>query len=87
MTVTYVDGVNDKDIFADEEDIPQMPSPGQMGQEPRDPTVDEIIKQLGKLEGEAKRGAIDGLTDLLNKKTESLSEAFKKGIREFSDEE
>ena len=76
-----------KDIFADEEDIPQMPSPGQMGQEPRDPTVDEIIKQLGKLEGEAKRGAIDGLTDLLNKKTESLSEAFKKGIREFSDEE
>ena len=61
---------------------------GQQGQEPRDPTVDEIIKQLGKLEGEAKRGAIAGLTDLINKnKNESLTEAFSKGIREFSDEE
>ena len=76
-----------KDPFADDEDIPQMPSPGQMGQEPRDPTVDEIIKQLSKLDGEAKRGAIDGLTDLLKNKKESLSEAFKKGIREFSDDE
>lgn len=77
-----------KDPFADEEDIPSMPSMGQQGQEPRDPTVDEIIKQLGKLEGEAKRGAIAGLTDLINKnKNESLTEAFSKGIREFSDEE
>jgi len=77
-----------KDPFADEEDIPSMPSMGQQGQEPRDPTVDEIIKQLGKLEGEAKRGAIAGLTDLINKnKNESLTEAFSKGIREFSDGE
>ena len=77
-----------KDIFADEEDIPSMPSKGQQGQKPRDPTVDEIVKQLSKLEGEAKRGAIAGLTDLINKnKNESLAEAFSKGIREFSDEE
>ena len=46
--------------------IPSMPKPGQMGQEPRDPTVDEIIKQLKGLDGEAKRGAIAGLTDLLS---------------------
>ena len=77
-----------KDIFADDEDIPSMPSKGQQGQKPRDPTVDEIVKQLSKLEGEAKRGAIAGLTDLINKnKNESLAEAFSKGIREFSDEE
>lgn len=77
-----------KDIFADEEDIPSMPSKGQQGQKPRDPTVDEIVKQLSKLEGEAKRGAIAGLTDLINKnKNESLAEAFSKGIREFSDKE
>lgn len=80
-----------KDIFADEEDIPSMPNMsdmGQQGQKPRDPTVDEIVKQLSKLEGEARRGAIAGLTDLINKnKNESLAEAFSKGIREFSDEE
>lgn len=80
-----------KDIFADEEDIPSMPNMSDMGQQrqdPRDPTVDEIVKQLSKLEGEAKRGAIAGLTDLINKnKNESLAEAFSKGIREFSDEE
>ena len=77
-----------KDLFADEEDIPSMPSKGQQGQKPRDPTVDEIVKQLSKLEGEAKRGAIAGLTDFINKnKNESLAEAFSKGIREFSDEE
>ncbi len=82
-----------KDIFADEEDIPSMPNMsnvGQQGQKPRDPTIDEITKQLSKLTGEAKRGAIDGLTDLINKtknKNESLAEAFSKGIREFSDEE
>ena len=80
-----------KDIFADEEDIPSMPNMsnmGQQGQDPRDPTVDEIVKQLSKLEGEARRGAIAGLTDLINKnKNESLAEAFSKGIREFSDKE
>lgn len=80
-----------KDIFADDEDIPsmpKMPSKGQQGQDLRDPTIDEIVKQLSKLEGEAKRGAIAGLTDLINKnKNESLAEAFSKGIREFSDEE
>lgn len=77
-----------KDIFADEEDIPSMSSKGQQGQKPRDPTIDEIVKQLSKLEGEAKRGAIAGLTDLVKKnKNESLAEAFSKGIREFSDEE
>lgn len=66
----------------------KMPSNGQQGQEPRDPTIDEIIKQLSKLNGEAKRGAVDGLTDLVKKnKNESLAEAFSKGIREFSDEE
>ena len=77
-----------KDIFADDEDIPSMSGIGQQGQKPRDPTVDEIVKQLSKLEGEAKRGAIDGLTDLIKKhKNESLAEAFSKGIREFSDKE
>lgn len=68
--------------------MPKMPSKGQQGQDLRDPTIDEIVKQLSKLEGEAKRGAIAGLTDLINKnKNESLAEAFSKGIREFSDEE
>ena len=77
-----------KDVFADDEDIPSMAGMGQQGQKPRDPTVDEIVKQLSKLEGEAKRGAIDGLTDLIKKnKNESLAEAFSKGIREFSDKE
>ena len=77
-----------KDIFADDEDIPNMLSKGREGQDPRDPTVDEIVKQLSKLEGEARRGAIAGLTDLINKnKNESLAEAFSKGIREFSDKE
>ena len=77
-----------KDIFADDEDIPSMPSKGREGQDPRDPTIDEIVKQLSKLEGEARRGAIAGLTDLVKKnKNESLAEAFSKGIREFSDEE
>lgn len=77
-----------KNIFADDEDIPSMAGIGQQGQKPRDPTVDEIVKQLSKLEGEAKRGAIDGLTDLIKKnKNESLAEAFSKGIREFSDKE
>ena len=77
-----------KDIFADDEDIPSMPSKGREGQDPRDPTIDEIIKQLSKLNGEAKRGAVDGLTDLVKKnKNESLAEAFSKGIREFSDKE
>ena len=85
------DNIPVKDIFADEEDIPSMPNMsdmGQQGQKPRDPTVDEIVKQLSKLEGEARRGAIAGLTDLINKnKNESLAEAFSKGIREFSDKE
>ena len=80
-----------KDIFADDEDIPsmpKMPSSGQQVQEPRDPTIDDIIKQLSRLKGEAKRGAVDGLTDLVKKnKNESLAEAFSKGIREFSDKE
>ena len=78
----------DKNIFADDEDIPNMPSKGRDGREPRDPTIDDIIKQLSKLKGEAKRGAVDGLTDLVKKnKNESLAEAFSKGIREFSDKE
>ena len=80
-----------KDIFADDEDIPSMPKmprSGQQVQEPRDPTIDDIIKQLSRLKGEAKRGAVDGLTDLVKKnKNESLAEAFSKGIREFSDKE
>ena len=77
-----------KDIFADDEDIPNMLSKGREGQDPRDPTIDDIIKQLSRLGGEAKRGAIAGLTDLINKnKNESLAEAFSKGIREFSDKE
>ena len=77
-----------KNIFADDEDIPNMPSKGREGQKPRDPTIDDIIKQLSKLKGEAKRGAVDGLTDLVKKnKNESLAEAFSKGIREFSDKE
>ena len=77
-----------KNIFADDEDIPNMPSKRREGQEPRDPTIDDIIKQLSKLKGEAKRGAVDGLTDLVKKnKNESLAEAFSKGIREFSDKE
>ena len=77
--------------FADEEDIPQMPNfsqPQNAQKQPRDPTIDEIIKQLQSLSGDAKRGAVDGLKDLLaGKKNESLQEDFKKGLREFSDEE
>ena len=68
--------------------MPKMPRNGQQVQEPRDPTIDDIIKQLSRLKGEAKRGAVDGLTDLVKKnKNESLAEAFSKGIREFSDKE
>ena len=77
-----------KDPFADDEDIPQLNlSGGKQGQEPKDPTIDDIIKHLQGLSGEAKRGAIDGLSDLLKNKKESLSEDFNKGIRDFSDTE
>lgn len=77
-----------KDPFADDEDIPQLPTGGMSnGKEPRDPTIDDLIKHLSELSGEAKRGAIDGLKDLLGKKTESLGEAFSKSIREFDDAE
>ena len=68
--------------------MPRMPVNGRKRQDPRDPTIDDIIRQLSRLKGEAKHGAVDGLTDLINKnKNESLAEAFSKGIREFSDKE
>ena len=79
-----------KDPFADDEDIPQLPQGGGSGeQKQRDPTIDEIIDHLQKLDGDAKRGAIDGLKDLLSgkKKQESLTEAINKSIRDFSDDE
>ena len=53
-----------KNPFADEDDIPQLS--GNMGEEPRDPTIDEIIKILKSQEGDAKRGIIDGLKQLLS---------------------
>ena len=55
------------DIFADDEDIPQMPQMGGGGKkiEPESPTIKDLIKQLSGLGPEAKRGAKDALTDLL----------------------
>lgn len=75
-----------EDPFANDEDIPSLTGPN--GKEPREATIDDIIKQLGELTGDAKRGALDGLRDLLNqnKQQESLTEALK-GIREMSDDE
>lgn len=78
-----------KDPFANEEDIPQFPMGGQGGQQPQDATIDDIIKQLKGLTGEAKKGAIAGLGDLIKNgrpKKESLTEATK-GLREISDDE
>jgi hypothetical protein len=80
-----------KDPFADEEDIPQLNIGSPNGKEPREATIKDIIKQINKLEGEAKRGAIQGLKDLINSrkpKEESLklTEA-KKGVRDMTDDE
>ena len=83
------------DVFADEEDIPNLPI-GQSDKQPRDPTIDELIKQLKGLKGEAKRGAIQALKDLLAGRKapkdesltkQSLTEAIKKTVREMEDEE
>lgn len=80
-----------KDPFADDEDIPQLNIGSPNGKDPRDATVEDIIKQLKGLNGEAKRGAIDGLKDLLdNSKNESLTEAKlreARGLRDMSDDE
>jgi len=84
-----------KDPFADDEDIPQLQLPGGKPQQPKEADLDDIIKQLSKLNPEAKRGAIDALNDLLgNKKkakNESLSEELitegSKTLRELEDDE
>lgn len=59
------------------------------GKEPREPTIEEIIQMLNELSGDAKRGAIDGLNDLLSGvQQESLQEGFgRKGLRELTDDE
>jgi len=57
---------------------------------PRDPTIEEIKKMLNRLHGEARRGAIEGLQDLIKSqpRVESLNEAFGgKGLRELTDDE
>lgn len=79
-----------KDPFQDDDTFQNLPgSNGNNNQStPRDATLDDIIKQLKELKGDAKNGAVDGLKDLLNNfpKTESLTEAAK-GLRELSDVE
>ena len=84
-----------KDIFADEEDIPSLPNFGiPQNQEAEDPTIHDIIKQLSKLSGEAKEGAIEALEELLKTKSvgstqqESLklTEAINKSLRDMSDD-
>lgn len=75
-----------KDPFADNEDIPSIPSSGS-GKPPRDATLDDIINQLKNLKGDAKKGALDGLKNLVTNFKESLTEAVKKGIRDYSDDE
>lgn len=84
-----------KDPFADDEDIPQLNIGSPNGQEPRDATLADIIKQLKGLKGEARKGAIAGLAQIQNDrksggKKESLSEDLlkeAKGIRALSDDE
>ena len=76
-----------KDPFADDEDIPSMPNSNSSGKPPRDATIDDIIYQLKNLKGDAKNGALDGLRDLVKDFKESLTEAVKKGLRDYSDDE
>lgn len=76
-----------KDPFADDEDIPSMPNSNGSGKPPRDATIDDIIYQLKNLKGDAKTGALDGLRDLVKDFKESLTEAVKKGLRDYSDDE
>lgn len=76
-----------KDPFADDEDIPSMPNSNSSGKLPRDATIDDIIYQLKNLKGDAKNGALDGLRDLVKDFKESLTEAVKKGLRDYSDDE
>lgn len=76
-----------KDPFADDEDIPSMPNSNGSGKQPRDATIDDIIYQLKNLKGDAKNGALDGLRDLVKEFKESLTEAVKKGLRDYSDNE
>ena len=76
-----------KDPFANDEDIPSMPNSNSSGKPPRDATIDDIIYQLKNLKGDAKTGALDGLRDLVKDFKESLTEAVKKGLRDYSDDE
>ena len=84
-----------KDPFADEEDIPQLNLGSPQGQEPRDATLEDIIKELKGLKGKAKDGAVQALKDIQDdrgsgEKNESLSEGLlteAKNIRELSDDE
>ena len=78
-----------KDPFADEEDIPSLSSKfgGQNGSQPRDATIQDIIDELNQLEPNAKAGAIDGITELINGFSESLQEKITKGLRDYSDDE
>ena len=94
------DSEEDDDDFEEDETDPikdifgmSKPSGGAFGKatqkNPRDPTIEEIKKMLNRLHGEARRGAIDGLKELVNnQKTESLHEAFNgKSLRELTDDE
>lgn len=78
-----------KDPFADEEDIPNLSSKfgGQNGSQPRDATIQDIIDELNQLEPNAKAGAVDGITELINSFSESLQEKITKGLRDYSDDE
>lgn len=78
-----------KDPFADEEDIPNLSSKfgGQKGSQPRDATIQDIIDELNQLEPNAKAGAVDGITELINGFSESLQEKITKGLRDYSDDE
>ena len=81
-----------KDPFADNEDIPSLALPSQNGQMPEEANLDDILKQLQRLTGEAKKGAKDALQAILNQNwpktstTESLHLQEKLSLRDMDDE-
>ena len=76
------------DIFKKPENQRMQSSGSPNGKQPRLPKIDEIIKELSALQGEAKKGAIKALEDIIGNITESLHEAIEdKALEDISDEE
>ena len=71
--------------FADNEDVPNLGSMmgGMMGgKEPRDPTIQEIIDMLSELSGDSRRGAIDGLKDVISSRNGTLNDSLQTPLTE-----